>query len=230
MCDDRRRGACNLRLAKGVLWLAPLALLHIHHHFHGPEVDYLGLAAGAAASWVGVPGPGEPLLIAAGVLAAQHKLDIGSVVFVAWAAATAGGIAGWLLGRGAGRALVTAPGPLHALRVRAVERGERVFARYPVLAVMLTPSWIAGINRVRGRIYHPTNAVAALVWAGGIGLGAFLIGPTVVDAVGDLGTAMGAIVVIGVLVLVGLEVRRRRRRGRDGPGGPSPSRARSETS
>jgi membrane protein DedA with SNARE-associated domain len=217
-----------LRLAKAVIWLPVLALLHIHlhHHFHGPEVDYLGVAVGAAASWMGVPGPGEPLLIAAGVLAAQHKLDIGSVIFVAWAGATAGGIGGWLLGRGAGRALITAPGPLRRTRLQAVERGERVFARYPVAAIVLTPSWIAGINRVRGRVYYPTNAAAAALWAAGIGFSAYLVGPTVVDAVGDLGTVLGVILVIAVVAGIGVEVRRRRRRRRDHA---SPT-ARSETS
>ncbi|MGI9184849.1 MAG: DedA family protein [Solirubrobacteraceae bacterium] len=217
-----------MRLAKAVIWLPVLALLHIHfhHHFHGPEVDYLGVAVGAGASWVGVPGPGEPLLIAAGVLAAQHKLDLGSVIFVAWAGATAGGIGGWLLGRGVGRALITAPGPLHTTRLRAVERGERVFARYPVIAIMLTPSWIAGINHVKGRVYHPTNAASAALWAAGIGFSAYLVGPTVVDAVGDLGTVLGALLVIAVVALIGVEVRRRRR-GRRAEGPPT---ARSETS
>ena len=52
--------------------------IHLHHQFHGPPFDYVGLAVAAAASWIGVPGPGEPVLIAAGVLAAKHKLDLGS--------------------------------------------------------------------------------------------------------------------------------------------------------
>ena len=203
-----------MRLAKAVIWLPVLALLHIHihHPFHGNAGEYLGIAAGAAASWIGVPGPGEPLLVAAGVLAAQHKLDIGSVIFVAWVGATAGGIGGWLLGRGLGRALITAPGPLHRHRLHAVQRGEQVFARYPVAAIVLTPSWVAGINRVRGAVYHPTNAAAAALWAAGIGFGAYLVGPTVVDAVGDLGAVMGAILVIAVIALIGAEFRRRRRR------------------
>jgi membrane protein DedA with SNARE-associated domain len=215
-----------LRLAKAVLWLTVLALLqiHLHHHFHGPPFDYVGLAAASAASWFGLPGPGEPLLIAAGVLAAQHRLDIGSVIFVAWAAATAGGILGWLAGRVAGRALVTAPGPLRAARIRAVERGERVFARYPVMAIVLTPAWVAGINRVRGAVYHPTNALTAAVWAAVIGFAAYLVGPTVVDAVGDLGTVLGGVLVLAVLGLVALEIRRRRRRA------VGPARARSKTS
>ena len=40
----------------------------------------------------------EPVLIAAGVLAARGRLDIASVLLVAWRGATAGGIIGWLIG------------------------------------------------------------------------------------------------------------------------------------
>jgi hypothetical protein len=68
--------------------------LHLHHGFHGPPFDYAGLAAAAAASWFGLPGPGEPVLIAAGILAARHQLDIGSVVVIAFAAAAVGGAVG----------------------------------------------------------------------------------------------------------------------------------------
>ena len=93
-----------LRAAKAVLVLG--LALHIHiHHFHGPAVDYVGLAAASAASWIGVPGPGEPVLIATAVLAAKHNLGIVSVLFVAFMAANVGGIAGWLIGRRAGRGL-----------------------------------------------------------------------------------------------------------------------------
>jgi membrane protein DedA with SNARE-associated domain len=207
-----------VRLIRTALVVPVIALLHIHlhlhHHFHGPEVDYAGLAAGAVASWVGVPGPGEPLLIAAGVLAARHNLDLGSVIFVAWLAATAGGIVGWWIGRIAGRGLLTAPGPLRGARLRAVERGEDVFARRPVAAIMLTPSWVAGINRARPSVYLVTNAVSAALWAGGIGAGAYLLGPSVIDVVNDLGTVLAIVVLVAVAVLVAVEVRRRRLKGR----------------
>src|SRR2546421_13103109 len=64
MCDDRGRGAFDLLLGMGRLSLPVPALVHLafHHHFHGAPFDYLGLAAAAAASWLGVPGPGEPVL------------------------------------------------------------------------------------------------------------------------------------------------------------------------
>lgn len=202
-----------MRLIRTALVVPVFALLHIHlhHPFHGPGVDYVGLAAGAVASWVGVPGPGEPLLIAAGVLAARHNLDLGSVILVAWLAATAGGIAGWWLGRIAGRSLVTAPGPLRAARLRAVQRGEEVFARRPVAAIMLTPSWVAGLNRARPSVYLITNAVSAALWAAGIGGAAYLVGPSVIDFVDDLGTVLGIVAVAAVVMLVVIELRRRRR-------------------
>jgi membrane protein DedA with SNARE-associated domain len=184
--------------------------LRLHHHFHGPPIDYAGLAAAAAASWIGVPGPGEPVLIAAGVFAAHHQLDIATVVVVAWLGATGGGIAGWLIGMKLGRKVLTARGPLWRMRLKALERGDDVFSRYAVLAILLTPSWIAGIHRVPARVYLITNAAGAALWATGIGLGAYYVGPAVIELVQDLGwvTAIG----LGLLLAVALaaEIRRRR--------------------
>jgi membrane protein DedA with SNARE-associated domain len=182
------------------------------HHLHGPPVDYVGLAAAAAASWVGVPGPGEPVLIAAGVFAAQHKLDIGEVLLVAWASATTGGIVGWLVGLKLGRTVLAGAGPLRRMRLAALERGDEIFGRFPVLAIILTPSWVAGIHRVGTGTYLLTNVVSATVWAAGIGLGAYWVGPAVIDFVDDLGWITGVGLVLLVLLGVLFEVRRRRRR------------------
>jgi membrane protein DedA with SNARE-associated domain len=185
--------------------------LHLHHRFHGPAVDYLGLGAAAAASWAGVPGPGEPVLIAEAIFAAQHDLDISSVIVVAWFGASLGGLGGWLLGLKAGRALITARGPLRAMRVGAVKRGEEVFERHPVLAILLTPSWVAGILRPRTTIYIAVNELGALLWAAGIGLAAYFVGPSVVEFVEDLGTVTAVALALLVVSTVGAEVLRRRR-------------------
>lgn len=188
--------------------------LHLFHHHvaSAAQIDYFALALGAFASWVGLPGPGEPLLIAAGIIAAKHKLDISPVLIWAFVGAVTGGIVGWWVGKVAGRTVMTAPGPLRNLRLRAVEHGEEVFERLTVIAILLAPSWVAGIHRVGPVIYNVTNVVSALVWSVGIGLAAYYLGPPVLDILSDVGvvTAVG----LGALVLVGvvLEVRRRRRR------------------
>lgn len=195
--------------------LSAQALVHVnmHHRFHGPPFDYAGLALAAAASWIGLPGPGEPVLIAAGLLAAHHKLDIASVVLVAFVAAAGGGVAGWLIGMAAGRRLLSAPGPLHRLRLRALERGDEVFERYVAVAVFVAPTWVAGIHRVRAALYLPLNFLWALVWAAGIGLGAYFAGPPIEDLASDLGWVVTAGIVLLVLIGVWFEVRRRLRRG-----------------
>jgi membrane protein DedA with SNARE-associated domain len=192
-----------MRPLEGAVTALPFALLHIHiHHLHGPPFDYVGLAVAAALSWVGLPGPGEPVLIAAGILAAHHKLGIVGVVGVAFLAAAGGGMLGYMVGRVAGRAVLTAPGPLLRARLWAVKRGDAVFERYTVIAIILAPSWAAGINRVRLGTYSLVNLVAAAVWSAGIGFGAYLAGPPVIDSVNDLGTVtesiLAMVIVIGV--------------------------------
>jgi membrane protein DedA with SNARE-associated domain len=191
--------------------VAPLVAAVAHHHHHYASVDLVGLGIAAAASWAGVPGPGEGVLIAAGVLAAKHHLSIGTVVLVAFAGAVVGGAAGWALGMKAGRAVLARPGPLLKLRLHALARGEQVFERATVLAILLTPSWVAGIHRVRAGVYQPVNALSAAVWAAGIGFGAYFAGPPVVDVVGDAGSVMLYALIALVVVVLGAELLRRRR-------------------
>lgn len=191
-----------------------LAFAAVHHH--AAPLDYVGLALGSAASWFGVPGPGEPLLLAAGVLAAKHQLDLATVLIVAWLAATAGGIGGWLAGLKAGRAVVTAPGPLRALRIRTVEHGEEIFDRHPITAILVTPAFVAGIHGVRSRVYVPINVASAAVWASGIGVAGYLVGPSVLDIFADVGPVLSVVIIVVVIALVGLQVIRHRARARKG--------------
>src|SRR6476469_6120298 len=136
---------------------------------------YLGLALAAAASWIGLPGPGEAALVAAGILAAHHRLDLVAVVASGWAGATVGGTAGWLVGRLAGRHVVTAPGPLLRVRLHAVERGDRLFARYGPVAVFFSPSWAAGLVGMRTVPFLLANTGSALIWAATLAVGSAAI-------------------------------------------------------
>jgi membrane protein DedA with SNARE-associated domain len=198
---------------------ALLALGVFHTHLHG-GFDYAGVALAAAASWIGVPGPGEPVLIAAGIFAARGRVDIVEVLLVAWAGATAGGVAGWLIGRRGGRALGTVSGPFLRIRLAALARGERFFERYGALGVYLAPSWITGINGMRAARFLPLNAFWALVWTLVVGGGAYLIGPSIEDVVADLGLVGG--IVLALLVLAGIGGALLRRRGERPPPGDQP--------
>jgi membrane protein DedA with SNARE-associated domain len=184
--------------------------VHVHHHFKGAPIDYAGLALASGASWVGLPGPGEPVLIAAGILAAKHKLDLASVLLVAFAAAWVGGMAGWAIGLKAGRALLTARGPLRSLRLRMLASGDQIFQRYVAIAVFVAPSFASGIYGVRPGVYVLWNTFWALVWTVGIGLGAYYAGPPIVDLLGDIGWFSLGVLAVLILAVVVLMVRRRR--------------------
>lgn len=194
-----------------------IAALHVHlhllHHLKGATIDYVGLAIAACLSWIIGIGPGEPALVAAGVFAAKHKLDISPVIFWAWIGAMVGGVIGWLLGMKLGRAVLTAPGPFRQLRLGSVAQGERLFKRREIWAIVLTPPWVAGINRSRPLLYLPVNAVSALVfWAIPLGLGAYFAGPPILDMFDDAGVFLSAGLIVAVASIVGIEIARRRRR------------------
>lgn len=189
--------------------------LHIHHTLHGPKVDYIGVALAAVLSWVAFFGPGEAVLIAAGISASKGHVDITSVIACAWAGAAMGGTCGWLIGRHGGRRVVLAGRWLRATRERALEHGNRFFERYGILAVYFAPSWVAGINGMGAGRFIPANAVCALIWALLIGLGSYLLGPNIRDLAGDIGLA-GTITIVVLAVAGALLTRfglRRRRAG-----------------
>jgi membrane protein DedA with SNARE-associated domain len=190
--------------------MVPLAALHIHHHLHGSSLGYVGIGAAAAASWAGVPGPGEPALIAGALFATRGRLDLVEVLAVAWLGAMAGGLAGWAVGRRFGHALIAAPGPLRRQRVRAMARGERFFERFGVLAVYLAPSWVAGATGFPGGRFVVANALAAAFWVALVGGGAYLVGPSIGDIASDAGlVGLLALAVVAVGAAARLLLRRR---------------------
>jgi membrane protein DedA with SNARE-associated domain len=184
----------------------------LHRHGGGSGVDYVGVFLASAASWSLFPGPGEAALIAAAISAAHHHLDLASVLAIAWAGACAGGAAGWIVGLKGGRELLTAPGPLHHMRLAMIARGDRFYGRYGPVAVLLTPAWIAGVHDMRLSRFLAANTVSALAWALAIGLSAYLVGPSVTDVVADAGLAAGALAGALFIVAVVLVLRRRSHR------------------
>jgi membrane protein DedA with SNARE-associated domain len=182
---------------------------HLHHRFTGPHVDYAGLALAAAVSWVGITGPGEAALIAAGIAAAHGHIDLVGMIVAAWVGATIGGTVGWLVGLKGGRALIARPGPLYRLRLRLLRHGDAVYARRGWLAVYLAPSWMAGISGMQARRFLPANVAAALAWSLTIGLGAYVAGPSIAEAVADLG-AVGLVALLVLAILSAAAGRRLR--------------------
>ena len=108
---------------------------------------------------------------------------------------------------------------MRRFRLRALDHGDRIFARHPVPGILLAPSPLAGIHGVGAVTFLATTFASAAVWAIGIGVGAYFAGPPIVEAVSDEGTvALIALVVLVVGSLAAETLRRRRRSGADRPG------------
>ena len=64
---------------------------------------------------------------------------------------------------------------------------------------------------MRTDLYMLLNLVGAAVWAAGIGLAAYWIGPSVIDFVGDVGIVTSVLLGALIAAMVIAEVMRRRR-------------------
>ena len=178
------------------------------------QLGYSALFALVFAESAGLPVPGETALLAAGVLAGAGHLALPGVIAVAAVAAILGDNLGYWLGRRGGRAILTRRGPFHAHRVRALERGERFFARHGaktilvgrfVPGVRVVAAVVAGASAMPWRSFAAFNVTGASVWATTVAGLAALVGPA-----GAAAFSTAALVSAG-LAGVGLALHARRR-------------------
>ena len=159
-----------------------------------PVVVYVlvGLVIGLES--MGIPLPGEVILVSAALLAAREELDV-SPVWVA-AAATAGAIVGdsigYLAGRHWGERMFTVLGrrfPRHASPERLAYT-EHVFARYGGWAVFfgrfvallrIFAGPMAGALRMPYPRFLAANALGGLVWACGTTAAIYTLGSRAED-------------------------------------------------
>jgi membrane protein DedA with SNARE-associated domain len=191
-----------------------------------PLLVYVGLFVVVGAESSGVPVPGETSLIAAAILASQHGgLSIEIVIAVAALAAIVGDNIGFVLGRKAGRQLLTREGRFMEHRRKFLVRGEAFFEKHGSRAVFLARwlpglrvvgSWLAGAHHMRWRTFLLWNALGGIAWATSIGLAAYLFGHVVETIFRDFGLIGLAIVIVAAGAAFGWHrVRSRRREARD---------------
>ena len=173
----------------------------------------------------GVPSPGETALITAAVLASEGKLQIWLVLVIGISSAIIGDSIGYELGRRLGREVLTARGPLRGERVRAVEAGERFFAKHGsktvffarwITGVRSAAAWLAGIDGMHYPTFLAFNAAGAITWGLSYGLVGYFGGAAAANAIKTAGTF--ALVGIGAAAVVLLAFwwwRRRRRAARE---------------
>ncbi len=111
------------------------------HQFVGAMAPWLH-AYGSAAVFVillfellGLPLPGESLLIVAAVLAGRGDISFPVLLLSAWGGAVAGDNIGYLIGKTLGRTLLRRYGRKVGIKPESLQQVEAAFARYGAIAV-----------------------------------------------------------------------------------------------
>jgi len=191
----------------------------LHHYLL--EYGYWALFVVVLLESLGVPGPGQALLIAAALLAAHGKLDISLVLTTAVVGTTLGGMIGYWIGRRGGHALILRFGRFLKIGEPELQRLETSFERYGFWFVLFARFFevlrqiqgiVAGTVEMSFRRFCIANFAGGLLWSLAWGLGSWKLGRQI-HSYDDLTDKAGLIVValsLGVLlVLLGIYLRHR---------------------
>ena len=122
---------------------------------------------------LGIPLPGESLLIVAASLAGRGDISIVSLLLSAWAGAVLGDNIGYIVGRMLGRNLLLRYGEKIGLNTKRLRRMEAIFARYGSLTVGVARFFnvlrqlngvVAGTLKMDWRKFLLFNALGGALW------------------------------------------------------------------
>jgi membrane protein DedA with SNARE-associated domain len=146
--------------------------------------DYLIIFLGVMLEGVGVPLPGETVLITAGALAHRGSLTLWEAMVMGSLGAIMGGQAGYCVGRFGGRPFALRWGRYALITPERLGRAERFFEQHGGRAVFsarfitglrVFGALVAGMSRMSWGKFTFYSVLGGVVWAtAAVGLGYFL--------------------------------------------------------
>lgn len=182
------------------------------------QYGYLVVFFGVMLESVGIPLPGETILIAAGLLVHQGSLDPGETIVFGILGTTIGNQLGYWVGRQGGHPFVLQWGHYVGITPERLLRMEGFFARHGGKAVFLARfipglrafgALVAGISRMHWWTFLFYNVLAGAVWATASILVGYLFSRSLVLAEEWMNLASVLLVLLLVLTLVFYLVYRR---------------------
>jgi membrane protein DedA with SNARE-associated domain len=147
---------------------------------------YWAVGAALLLENMGVPVPGETILLLASFLAySQHELQLSWIIVVATIAATVGDNLGFTLGYYGGRKLLDRYRSFFRIQDATVARGESLFARYGAVTIFfarfvfgmrIIAGPLAGALRMPWRKFLIFNLLGAALWVAVISGVGYLFG------------------------------------------------------
>jgi membrane protein DedA with SNARE-associated domain len=176
---------------------------------------YPALAILIALECLGLPLPGETLLIGAVLFAVRtQQMDTNLVVLAASLGAIAGQLGGYLIGYTLGYRLLRRHGGRIGLTPSRLVLGRILFRRHGVKVVVVSrfvavlrqiAGLLAGATRMPWPKFVVANVAGSVLWAAGYGYGTEMLGETLKRVAGPvavgLGVLVAAAVVAGVLFI-----------------------------
>lgn len=170
---------------------------------------------------MGIPFPGETMLLAAAIYAGStHHLQIPLVIAAAATGAILGDNVGFWVGREGGYRLLRRFGRYIRLDERKLKLGQYLFMRHGgkvvffgrfVAVLRAWAAFLAGTNRMAWPSFLIFNAAGGILWATIFGLGGYLLGDSFRRIAGPLGTVaavIAACIITASLVLLWRNERR----------------------
>jgi membrane protein DedA with SNARE-associated domain len=188
--------------------LLPLHALAGLIHTYG----YAAVFVGIMLESIGLPLPGESLMIAAALYAAStHRLDIFVLVPVAAAGAVCGDQIGYFVGRWIGERVLSRWGRKIGLTDERLELGRFLFRRYGGSVVLLGrfiaflrtfAAVLAGANRMQWHRFLLWNALGGIGWTSLYGFGAYALGDAAKRLSGPVGLVLAVVGGVALLAAV----------------------------
>jgi len=185
------------------------------------QYGYAAVFLFVMAESLGIPFPGETMLIAAAVYAgATHHLSVWLIWAVAAAGAIIGDTVGYGIGRWGGYRLLRRYGHKVRLDEAKLKVGRLVFARHGgkvvffgrFVSILRTyAAFLAGVNKMHYRRFLLFNASGGIVWSAIFAFGFYYLGSALSHVRGPVDYALGAAAVVVVIGFV-LWVRRNAKR------------------
>jgi membrane protein DedA with SNARE-associated domain len=180
---------------------------HLLHHY-----GYAAVFVLVAAESLGVPLPGETILIAASVYAAStHKLSVWVIFVVAAAAAIIGDNIGFWIGDKGGYRLLHRYGRYIRADETKIKIGRLIFDRHGgkvvffgrFVSVLRTyAAFLAGTLKMAWRRFLPYNAAGGIVWAAIYTFIPYAVGSAITKASTPVDIALG--ITAAVLLVTGI--------------------------
>ncbi|MDQ6782690.1 MAG: DedA family protein [Actinomycetota bacterium] len=171
---------------------------------------YVAVALLVGGESLGVPLPGETILILAAIYAGRtHHLSVWAIFLVAAGAAIAGDNIGFWLGDRGGYRLLHRYGHYVRLDESKIKVGRYIFDRHGgkvvffgrfVTVLRTYAAFLAGTNRMAWRRFLVYNAAGGIVWVAVYTFVAYVAGDTLRRASGTINLTLGAAAVVGAAI------------------------------